>query len=627
MKAILTLAFWLPLFVYGQTVYNANFQALDFSDNTSVPVSGTAGAVNAKYLYTNVITINGQVIDALVTIIAKDNGVTINAVDKTIQAANNFESDITIGNTSPLADGGVTYKFEFIKGGSVASPELVVLQNMMLNSYDIDGNGGRYQYQEFGGFSMYTVNSTTTLRATIQPNGMTRFQGNGTNATSGGNNITLADNWRIRASFNAMSSFTTRIGGQSNGSQAFFSMLFAGGAAFSSPINLVNPTVNPKTSSTNSTTVTGSYQLPSAIASGVTITAFSVLINGVTYTTSNGLTYSDGTWTVNTQSIPNGTYNVYTSVSYSNNYTLIDQTTNELVISNTTPVDLTQPTILSIKRNNPLNQFIGYSDLVAKNYVDFEVVFSESVQGVTSDDFQVSGPGGYQAIISTVTPVTASIYQVRVSSIAISNTGDLNLDLKAGSNVADIAGNLLSNTDPAIHEYYIITTGALSAQAIRLSVTGSSSNTILEWSMETSSDDDVFVIETSASGTNWELLGLVKRTTQRKYQFIDVRNLPGDKLYRVSLALRDGIYLRSNIVLAKAASTEFLFQIKNNPVKHGRLNVLIYRPGIYSLISMTGSKCFSSWLDAGDHQVNVSGLRYGSYVFVGMKQSGKVLIQ
>ena len=144
--------------------------------------------------------------------------------------------------------------------------------------------------------------------------------------------------------------------------------------------------------------------------------------------------------------------------------------------------------------------------------------------------------------------------------------------------------------------------------------------------MEGASDEDVFVIETSTDGTNWEEMAKVKSTRLRKYRYYDLRNLPGEKYFRVSLKLGDVINLRSNIVLSKTASTKLSFHIKNNPVQHGVLNVVIYRPGIYSLISVSGSKCFSGWLDAGPHQVNVSALTYGSYFFVGQKEAGKFLI-
>jgi len=615
MKAILILALCLPFLGYGQTVYNANFQALDFSDNPTVPVSGSAGGVNAKYLYTNVITIDGQVIDALVTIVAKDPGITINSVDKTIQLANNFESDITIGNTSPLSDGGVTFRFEFIKGGTVAAPEAVILQNMMMNSYDIDGNGGKYQYQEFGGFSMYTVSSTTTLKATVQSNGMTRFQGNGVNATSGGNNITLGDNWRIRATFNAMSSFTTKIGGQSNGSQAFFSMLFAGGSSFAAGINLVNPTVNPKTSSTNTTTVTGSYELGSDVARSVTITSFSVVINGVTYTTANGLSFLNGIWTVNTQSIPNGTYNVYTSVSYSNNYTLIDQTTNELVISNSTPADNTAPIILAIKRSNPTKQFIGYPEITVQNYVDFEVVFSEAVQAVTADDYSVSGPGGYQTVISTITPVSSSKYLVKVSSISVANTGDLNLNLEAANNVADLAGNLLSNLEPAIHEYYILTTGALSVQSIQLMGSKNNGRMELKWKYHGGPRDHSFVVESSENGISWDEFAQVNRSSGDQYFLSTVSASSSTQYYRIRLKTIDGLQLFSNVIRLESSAINADFRILGNPVNRAIIKVLIYKPGIYRLVDATGVIRYSAALNAGQHQITPVFVSGGIYFF------------
>ena len=53
------------------TLHNVNYQALNFSGLTLI--SGSAGAVNARYRKTNTITINGQAIDAVITIIARTN--------------------------------------------------------------------------------------------------------------------------------------------------------------------------------------------------------------------------------------------------------------------------------------------------------------------------------------------------------------------------------------------------------------------------------------------------------------------------------------------------------------------------------------------------------------------------
>ncbi|MGB7421124.1 MAG: IPTL-CTERM sorting domain-containing protein [Comamonas sp.] len=82
--------------------------------------------------------------------------------------------------------------------------------------------------------------------------------------------------------------------------------------------------------------------------------------------------------------------------------------------------------------------------------VQFLVAFSESVGNVSTDDFQLATTGTGAGTVSSVS--AASGAAVTVTVIGISGTGSLRLDVKAGTDIADAAGNLLpAYTSGAVH--------------------------------------------------------------------------------------------------------------------------------------------------------------------------------
>ena len=150
---------------YSQT-FNANFQPVNFG-GTGVTITNKVGngtAVNNKVLYQNVITIGTQSIDAIVTTVALNNVGTFTAFDQTgtgtgftNNQANWFSPQFNFGS----GGGSAQFRFEFILGGTYNNTTntgtAVTLQNVKINTYDIDGNGtsGTNQLNEFGGFVTY----------------------------------------------------------------------------------------------------------------------------------------------------------------------------------------------------------------------------------------------------------------------------------------------------------------------------------------------------------------------------------------------------------------------------------------------------------------------------------------
>ena len=69
----------------------------------------------------------------------------------------------------------------------------------------------------------------------------------------------------------------------------------------------------------------------------------------------------------------------------------------------------------------------------------FRVTWIEPVLNVDAGDFQLTVTGGVSGTIATVTPVSASVYDVTVTGVT--GDGTIRLDRKANSTVVDYAGN------------------------------------------------------------------------------------------------------------------------------------------------------------------------------------------
>lgn len=193
-----------------QPVYDINYGMLNFPDASKIHKKGVFGQTpGSKTLYTNVITVNGQPIDCIITTIGLSNGRfeyptgfcagTIPFDFKNVQNCPTPDTPlITLSNNEDRfftptfffdnGGGSCRFKFEFILGGSYNDAtdkgRAVILKHVMVNSYDIDGNVDCStpnpfvnQFNDFSGFNAaaratpgtmihYSYNSTT---------GMTRF--------------------------------------------------------------------------------------------------------------------------------------------------------------------------------------------------------------------------------------------------------------------------------------------------------------------------------------------------------------------------------------------------------------------------------------------------------------------
>jgi len=144
----------------AQAVFNANNGNISFlAANKSHKVGTNGSGVGNVTLYTNVITIAGQQIDCIIRTVSLTNGsfaLPASAPSGTIPF--DYSSPTGSGLSANLdrffspmltfnsGGGSAKFKFEFILGNSYNNSTNkgtpVIIQNVLLNTYDIDGNDG-----------------------------------------------------------------------------------------------------------------------------------------------------------------------------------------------------------------------------------------------------------------------------------------------------------------------------------------------------------------------------------------------------------------------------------------------------------------------------------------------------
>ena len=245
----LTIFFLLSGFftVRAQAVFNANNGNINFLAANKVHKVGTNGSsVGNVTLYTNVITIGGQRIDCIVRTIGLTNG---SFTLPQSPAANTIPFDYSSPTGSGLSanldrffspmltfnngGGSAKFKFEFILGNSYNNTtnkgNPVIIQNITLNTYDIDGNGGATsnQYNEFGGFSSVTLSASPITKILYSYNtntGLTKFRSN----TGDNSSVATADPHRVMVKYDQVSTFEIMVGADASG-PAYFMLDFGTG--------------------------------------------------------------------------------------------------------------------------------------------------------------------------------------------------------------------------------------------------------------------------------------------------------------------------------------------------------------------------------------------------------------
>lgn len=242
------------------TYYNNSNNAVKFIGTNSEVKLNTAGSgVGGTHtgdivLYKNVATIAGQQIDCIIKTVKVTGVGDWASYDQNADSGSGFSSNSPAffsPQVNMLTGGGsITFNFQYILGGTynnaTQSGTNVTLQNVQLNTYDIDGNGtaGSNQYNAFEGFDTVRLGSPTNLVASYAPEtGLTRFR------SSISTNITNIQDpkTRVNVSYKNMSNFIIEVGSGANGAAWFF-LDFSAGPTFTTAVTTNIPALDLNTS-------------------------------------------------------------------------------------------------------------------------------------------------------------------------------------------------------------------------------------------------------------------------------------------------------------------------------------------------------------------------------------------
>jgi hypothetical protein len=560
----------------AQSIFDANFANFDFLAANKIHKVGANGSgVGNVTLYTNVITISGQQIDCIVRTVSLSGGTftlpggaaggTIpfdySAATGTGMSAN---ADRYFSPTFNWTAGSCRFRFEFILGGSyndgTNTGTAVILQNVYVNTYDIDGNGSANSNQnnEFGQFNtaQYKVggNLVPTYNTTT---GLTRFRSNTTTNTT----AVIDDNTRLKIGYGSVSVFEVVVGADGGGAAYYFLDLGQGPAWTLAPAVITSPTLDLHTSSTG-------------------------LDNAAI--TCNGLRrFTAGTTNLSGSSNAIDEFEFLFLVS-----DILDG--NSEVLIPKTPAALTD----SIKLGTP-----------------FSGAQSISLDGVTYNVTRATG-GGTDTI--RVRPVSGTFTTAQVENFLDSlryaniksspTTGVRNFNLTIRESfIKSVPATFRVNVDCAV---------VLPVQWLSFSAVKQNNQTVnLKWSTAQEINTKEYVIQHSSNATTWNFLDVVASTgnssTITSYNYTHNAPVNGNNYYRVMQKDNDGKSSISNTVVVSLSKPAL--QIINNFVTNGKLRVDLPATAIVSIFGNNGQLLLQQKLNSGLQNINVSHYPKGLY--------------
>jgi hypothetical protein len=256
-------------------VLNANGVSLKFDEGvqTRSVISGPTGNSMGKaagniVVYRGVATISSTVVDAVIETVSVTSA-TISNFDGggAVSGGNSneyFESDINTTNA-----GSVVYKFSFFQGGTYTAVNTgtpVILQNVFINSYDLDqSQAGNNQYTQFTGVQSYTLSTNTTIGVSSSGN-LLQFI-NTADPASYDENSGAYTKGRVQVKYDNLSSINIKLGtdAAASGGTNFYALDFSvglpwtqGAATTYQGATVVNSFNSPPVSTNDSATATAS---------------------------------------------------------------------------------------------------------------------------------------------------------------------------------------------------------------------------------------------------------------------------------------------------------------------------------------------------------------------------------
>ena len=594
----------LPCWLFAQPLVNVNYGNLNFIDANKVHKKGVLGqTVGSRTLYTNVASVNGSVVDCIITTMSITNGRfeyptgfcpgTIPFDFKAVQNCPNPDTPaITLRSNEDryfcptfffeTGGGSCRFKFEFIAGGSYndatdkGSP--VILRNVYVNSYDIDGNAdcstpnpASNQYNDFSGFNS-AARATPGSRIAASYNstsGMTRFM-----SISNCNITDIKDpTTRIRVEYQFLQEFEVEVGMTGRG-RAFYMFDFGPGPAFT-PMMLYAPVLDLNTlgSGDGYNNVTTLCSTPERLTKGSTnITSLNNSIEELVIAVP-ATDIRDGNAEILSTDISTPSQQIPLGTPFSGSQTLTVTGTTYTVNKTVTASGMRQMNFAKSGGNMTNDE--------AEKLLDALVYFN-SVNSAGLRRFTIWLKEG-------VVTSTLAFFEVYGGCIVLSASAPV-LNARAEKDRIWLSWRL---GDP-------LRTRTTSIE--RISADRSDWEQVHE--RATSPDD--------APGQTMELMDMPRLSGTLRYRLVETdlfgaRRVSAEKVVRLSL--------------------ERLPRFYPNPVTDGRLNLWMDREGPVSVYNAGGLKVFQSRLPAGMQKVSLGFLRPGSYILVTEKGGSSLIVR
>lgn len=515
--------------LFAQATYDAAFQPISFLNANKVHKVGTNGSAAGNVtLYTNVITVGAQPIDCIVRTVSITGG-TFTLPGGAAGGTIPFDYSSATGTGMSANDdkffsptfnfnaggGNCQFRFEFILGGSynngTNTGTAVNLQNVYLNSYDIDGNGtaGTNQFNEYNGFSSYSLGAGTTLGVSFNATSrLTRFL----SSISTNVSVVTDQTTRIRLAFNTISSLDVVVGSQGTGA-AYFFLDFSIGAAVWTPTTVLTPVVDLNTGTAGNDNTQSTCTLPAS------------LTNGSTNYTNSGSAINEIRTTFASASITNGN-------------------SETLVVNGST---------------SPANAAIalGFAGAGSSTFTLAGATFKAQTSvsaGVSTIAF-TNNAGGTLSTAQTEALIDA--LQYKHNGVTPTNgTRDFSIVVQDGallSNATTFSATVSCSTLPVTWLYF---NGQLNGTAAELA-----------WGTSYDQDNSYFDVERSTDGTIFKTIGRVTASAQaqltKEYRFADNSFAGGTLYYRLKQVDKNGSYTYSAVIKINQADAGKIVMLKN----------------------------------------------------------------
>jgi hypothetical protein len=665
-----------PVFVSGQYVFNAAFQSVKFGGpgvtiTNKVSDGTTSGSV---VLYQNVVNIDGQQIDAIIRTISVSSGayMLFDQAGTGTGYTNNNSTWFSPQFLFPAGGGSALFEFEFILGNSYNNTTKtgtpVTLQNMMINSYDIDGNdaAGSNQFSEFGGFYTSEVSTVTSLTTSYNAaTNLTRF-----NSTINTNVVNAADpNTRVRVSYQEMNNFRISVGSGGEG-VAYFFIDFDKGVDFGVPTTITTAPTIDLTPSASGTDNSSSLCAPGSMK----FTASGTNIAPLLTTASGGTTLERLRVTFNSTDIKDGASEILRvgnrdiALNFTNGATLstinISSTsyTATAVVSGTEKslyLSKTSSATMTLAEGEKLLDGISYKNSLATPTPGNRPFKVRAKDGAyESQAYTFTAIVGYTPAISQQPQAAVIATGAGTSFTTVSNAVSYQWQVNDGSGFQDVANSAiysgattatltLTNVPFTMNNYtyrvvtsantctQVTSTAALSVlQTLPVKWLGFSagveeSNVLVKWATSQEINAGSYTVQHSADGKNFESIGHVSAagnsSVNNYYSFTDEQPAAGNNYYRILQTDNDGKASYSKIVSVYFGG-EGNTKVMNNPVSNGQLRVQMGEPSSLRLFSADGKLVRKEQAGKGMHTMNVSGLSRGMYTLLSGTEVKRILI-